>query len=257
MSMKKSFTILVLLLSLSITQALAWGVTGHRVTGWIAEKYLSKKARKELKKILRGESLAMLSTWMDEVKSDSAFDYMEEWHWATIPYGQTYEQAVKPPAGDIIMTLERVITELESKKLSREQQLFNIRILIHLVGDIHQPLHVGGRDDKGGNDVKVTWFRKDTNLHRVWDLEMIDETQLSFTELSQSLRAPTKDEMLQWQKHTVLDWAMESQSYEKAIYDIGNGRLGYHYSYRNFPTVRLRLLQAGVRLAGILNKIYG
>lgn len=255
--MKKSLIIFILVAFVSASKALAWGATGHRVTGWIAEKYLSKKARKELKKILKGESLAMLSTWMDDVKSDSAFDYMEEWHWATVPYGQTYEQSEKNPKGDIIMTLERIISELESGTLSPEQQLFNIRILVHLIGDIHQPLHVGGRDDKGGNDVKVTWFGENTNLHRVWDLEMIDGSRLSYTELAGSLPEPSQSEIQQWQKHNVRDWAAESRSYEKQVYDIGKGRLGYHYAYRNFPTVRQRLLQAGVRLAGILNRVYG
>jgi len=257
MSMKKSLIIFILVAFVSLSKALAWGATGHRVTGWIAEKYLNKKARKELRKILKGESLAMLSTWMDDVKSDSAFDYMEEWHWATVPYGQTYEQSVKNPKGDVIMTLERIIAELESGKLSPEQQIFNIRILVHLIGDIHQPLHVGGRDDRGGNDIKVTWFGDDSNLHRVWDQEMIDGSRLSYTELAGSLREPSKIEIDQWQKHNVRDWAAESRSYEKQVYDIGKGRLGYHYAYRNFPTVRQRLLQAGVRLAGILNRVYG
>lgn len=236
---------------------LAWGPTGHRVTGYIAEKYLTKKAKKAVRQILGGHSLAMVSTWMDEVRSDSTYDYMADWHWVTIPDGQTYEQAEKNPKGDIIMTLERIVAELKSKKLSPYEEAERIKILVHLVGDIHQPLHVGRGDDRGGNDIRVMWFRADSNLHRVWDSDMIDDTRLSYTELAESLLLPSDSLRKVWQKASVRDWAYESMGYRNQVYDIGNKRLGYSYSYKYFHIVQKRLLQAGVRLAGILNEIYG
>ena len=175
----------------------------------------------------------------------------------TIPYGQTYAQTEKNKNGDIIQTLDRIIAELKSKKLSAAEQAQRIKILIHLIGDIHQPLHVGGKNDKGGNDVKVMWFRADSNLHRVWDSEMIDDTRLSYSELGESLGKPSEADLKAWQKSSILDWAKESQSYESNVYNIGNGKLGYRYSYLNYHIVRHRILQAGVRLAGVLNSIYG
>lgn len=247
----------ILLLIVFSTSTFAWGPTGHRTTGWIANKYLNKKARKAIERILQGQSLAIASTWMDEVRSDSTFDYMTDWHWVTVPFGQTYDQTEKNPKGDIIQTLERVIAELKSKKLTEQEQAQRVRILIHLIGDIHQPLHVGGKNDKGGNDVKVMWFRSDSNLHRVWDSDMIDDTKLSYTELGESLTIPTDGQRKAWQLSSARDWAKESQAYEKEVYDTGNGKLGYRYSYLYFPLVRTRLLQAGVRLAGVLNEIYG
>jgi hypothetical protein len=253
----KKFLLSILLFATVAASCFGWGATGHRATGHIANKYLSKKARKEIERILKGQSLAMASTWMDEVKSDSTFDYMSDWHWVTIPYGMSYEQTVKNKNGDIIQTLERVIAELKSRKLTPEQEAQNIKILIHLIGDIHQPLHVGGRDDKGGNDVKVMWFRADSNLHRVWDSDMIDDTKLSYTELAESLIPPSEAELKAWQRASVRDWAKESQSYEKQVYDIGNGKLGYRYSYLHYHIVRHRIQQAGVRLAAVLNDIYG
>lgn len=254
--MKRSIVSLVVLICLSFT-SFGWGPTGHRATGWVAQKYLSKKARKAIDKLLAGQSLAMASTWMDEVRSDSTYNYMTDWHWVTIPFGQTYEQSEKNPNGDIIQTIERVIAELKSKKLNAQEQAQRIRILVHLIGDIHQPLHVGGKNDKGGNDVKVNWFRTESNLHRVWDSDMIDDTKLSYTELAQSLDKPTEAQLKNWQHSNVRQWATESQSYKDQVYDIDNGRLGYRYSYLYFPIVRDRLLQAGVRLAGVLNEIYG
>jgi hypothetical protein len=255
--MIKQKILLVILASTLSFNSMAWGPTGHRTTGLIAEEYLSQKAKKNLEKLLGGKSLAMLATWMDEVRSDSTFDYMTDWHWVTIPQGETYHQSKKNPNGDIIQTLDRIVAELKSKKLSPADQAQRIKILIHLIGDLHQPLHVGSRDDKGGNDVKVSWFRNESNLHRVWDSEMIDDSKLSYTELAQSLDKPNTAELKQWQNSSLLSWAVENQTYEKNVYDIGNGKLSYRYSYLNFPIIRHRLLQAGIRIAGILNSIYG
>ena len=254
--MRKNISCVLLLLAIAFHSS-AWGPTGHRVTGRVAEKHLSKKARKAIKKILGSESLAMASTWMDEIRSDSIYDYMIDWHWVTIPEGKTYEESIKNPNGDIIQTLERIVRDLKTKELSEAEQREYIRILTHLTGDIHQPLHVGGRDDRGGNNIRVMWFGTTSNLHKIWDSDMIDHSRLSYTELAESLETPTKEQVRGWQNTTFREWARESQSYNQRVYDYGDGRLGYNYAYINFPIVRQRLLQAGVRLAGILNEIYG
>ena len=125
-----------------------------------------------------------------------------------------------------------------------------------MVGDIHQPLHVGKPGDRGGNDVKVKWAGGDSNLHRVWDSEVIDGTQLSYTELAESLAKPDASKIKTLQNNNIRTWAYESMSYRKQVYNYGNGKLGYQYAYKNLPAVQERLLQAGVRLAGILNEIY-
>jgi hypothetical protein len=252
----RKITPLVIFLILPSLSALAWGPTGHRAIGKIAESYLTKSAHKALEKILHGQSLAMASTWMDEIRSDSVYDHMSDWHWVTLPAGQTYDQSEKNSKGDIIQTLEMVIAALKSKTLNEAQEEQYVKILIHLVGDIHQPLHVGSRPDKGGNDVKVMWFKTESNLHRVWDSDMIDETRLSYTELAQSLTKPTEEQYKLWTSSGVRDWAYESQTYHKEVYDYGNGKLGYRYSYLYFNSVRERLIRAGIRLASVLNEIY-
>ena len=252
----KKLAVTILLFHLVIT-AFAWGSTGHRVTGWIAEKHISKKAKKELDRILGGQSLAMASNWMDEIRSDSTYDYAEDWHFVTIPQGKTYAETKKNPNGDLIQTIERLITALKSKKLNAKDEAEYLKMLIHLIGDIHQPLHVGVEGDHGGNDIKITWFRSESNLHRVWDSEMIDDTNFSYTELAESLEKPGKDKISSWQKSSVEQWATESISYRDNVYNYGNGKLGYKYTYDNFHIVRYRLLQAGIRIAGVLNDIYG
>ena len=249
--------ILIFLGIILMTESFGWGSTGHRATGLIAEQYLSTKARKRIAKILGQESLAIVSTWMDEIRSDSTYNYTTDWHYTTVPDGSKYEDVEAKPDGKIVMMIEKITNDLKSGTLSAKHQAEYLKILVHLVGDIHQPLHVGKPGDRGGNDIKVKWAGGDSNLHRVWDSDMVDDTKLSYTELAQSLGKPDKETLKKWQQTSVRDWALESVSYRPQVYGIGNGSLGYRYSYKNMPLVRTRILQAGIRLAGLLNKIYG
>lgn len=208
-------------------------------------------------RILGGESVAMTSTWMDEIRSDTSYRYSYDWHWVTIPDGQTYEQSEKSSKGDVIEAIERIIAELKSRKFSGKEETIRVKMLIHLIGDIHQPLHVGLGPDRGGNNVKVMWFRADSNLHRVWDSDMIDDKNLSYSELADWAGKPTATDLAKWKKSSVRDWAKESVGYRKQVYDYGDGKMGYEYSYKYFDIVKLRLQQSGVRLAAVLNEIYG
>ena len=249
---------LVLLLAFLLSvEAFGWGPTGHRATGLIAEQYLTAKARKRVAEILGQESLAMVSTWMDEIRSDSTYNYAITWHYTTIPDGKKYEDVASNPDGKVVEMIEKFINDLKSRKLNKQQEVETLKMLVHLVGDIHQPLHVGKPGDRGGNDIKVKWFRNESNLHRVWDSEMIDDTRLSYTELAGSLGKPDKITVSQWQAASVRKWALEDIALRQQVYAVGNGNLGYEYSYKHFALAKHRMLQAGIRLAGVLNSIYG
>ena len=236
-----------------------WGQVGHYTTGHIAAQLLSDKAASEVERVLDGNSLAEVSVWMDDVRSDPNFRYMSPWHYCTIPEGMTYEEAGTPEEGDILWALDKVTSELKEGGLTPEQEAINLKVLVHLVGDLHQPLHVGNGTDRGGNDADVQWFGQNSNLHRVWDTQMIMGKVLSFKELADFIDDQlTQDQIEEWQSTDWYDWAIESSSLLPQVYDIPeNGRLGYEYSFHNFDTVELRLLQAGVRMAGVINDIYG
>lgn len=255
--MKRSLSIFLLLFLFS-TQAFAWGQNGHRVVGHIAEQYLNKKASRKINRLLEGNSLAEVSVWMDDIKSDDAYDHTHDWHWVTVPDSLSYEETEKNPKGDLVMKLEEVVQLLKKGNLTEAQEQEYLKYLVHLVGDLHQPLHVGTGEDAGGNRVEVKWFGDRSNLHRVWDSEMIESKNLSFTELAQFLGEPDKTQVRKWQNSSIRDWAYENLQYRPQIYDLPkNKKLGYEYMYKNFKVVEKRLLQAGVRLAGLLNEIYG
>jgi hypothetical protein len=234
-----------------------WGQIGHYVTGEIAEYHLTDKARERVNEILGNVSIPLATVWMDDIRSDPSYDYTNTWHWATIPDGMTYDEAVQEEGGDIIWALETLIARLKKGGLEPDEESEMLRLVMHMVGDIHQPLHVGTGGDRGGNDVRVQWMGQNSNLHRVWDTDIIQSLEMSYTELAREINRATPEQILAWQQSTVREWAYESMSYRERIYDLpDNMRLSYPYRFYNVDIVYTRLLQAGIRLAGILNEIY-
>ena len=238
--------------------AYGWGITGHRAVGYIASKHLTKKAQKQIFEILDGRSLAYVGSWMDEIKSDPKYDHTQPWHYCTIPDGMTYESAGTPAEGDVIVVIERLLKELESKNFTDGDEATTLKLLIHLIADVHQPLHVGNGKDRGGNGVQVSWFWRKTNLHKVWDVDMIDHKRWSATEMALEFDIAPPAMIEKWQHSDVRQWAIESKDLRDQIYTMPeNHKLGWDYIYRNWNVVELRILQAGIRLAGVLNGIYG
>ena len=127
--------------------------------------------------------------------------------------------------------------------------------MIHLVGDLHQPLHVGKSADQGGNKIQVNWMGMPTNLHRVWDEHLVLEQELSFTEMSDFLNYYEPEEIRQWQADNLMIWLQESYDLRGVAYKLGNRSLSYEYYGRCVPIINRRLRQAGIRLAGILNRL--
>ncbi len=252
------FALLILQTPSQILASPTWGVTGHRVVGLVAQNHLKKKAKRKISTVLQCNSLAEVSNWMDDIKSDTAYNHTHDWHWVTILAGETYEASRKNPKGDIIMKIEELTATLKAGGLSAAKEEEALKFLVHLVGDLHQPLHVGDRDNQGGNQVKVTWFGQNSNLHRVWDSDMIEGKQLSYSDLAGFLDEPSREQVKQWQQLSTREWAAVSQSHFPKLYDFPeNGKLGYRYSYDHFGTVQTCLMQAGIHLAGLLNEIYG
>ncbi len=236
--------------------AAAWGPTGHRVVGQIAENHLSSAARYGVECLIGPEGLAEASTWADEIRSDPAWDKATPWHYISIDDGETLETTERSPHGDVLWAIHHFSDVLRSPDASRRNKADALKLLVHFVGDVHQPLHVERRGDGGGNGVRVTWFGEPTSLHHLWDTGLIEHEKLSFTEIARFLDHPTSEQVAAWQASTPEDWVRESLALRAQVYDIGDGDLGYAYAYRELPLVKKRLLQAGVRLAGLLDRIF-
>lgn len=235
-----------------------WGATGHRVTGEIAQQHLSRKAEKAINRLLRGESLAFASTYGDEIKSDPAYRSFGPWHYVNFPFDSTYESHNKSDKGDLIRGIDTCIAKLKSKTSTDEEKVFHLKMLIHFIGDLHQPMHVGMAKDKGGNDVQVRWFNDGSNLHRVWDTNMIEDYSMSYQELADNAAVLSKAQLAEIKKGSTIDWMYESRAICKEIYQSvkPGDKLSYQYRYKYFPVVRSQLQKGGIRLAVLLNDIF-
>ena len=237
-----------------------WGQNGHRATGEIAESHLTKKARKQIENILNGKSLALVSTYADEIKSDSRFKEFGPWHYVNLPSGETkYTEQNAAPEGDLLKAIRKSVAILKDKSTSAEDREFYLKMLVHFIGDLHQPLHAGRGEDKGGNDIQVRWFNDGTNLHSVWDSKMIESYDMSYTELAANTEDLSEAEKKKIASGSFEEWMYESKALALKIYDsveVGE-KLSYRYMYDWFPVVREQLQKGGIRLAKVLNDIYG
>jgi len=242
----------------------AWGVLGHRIVGQIADSYLTKKTKKAVAAILGNESVAMSSNWPDFIKSDPSYRYLSNWHYVNIKQGMTQQQVIdlieKDTATNAYTKINWLKAELKKKELSLGDKQMYLKLIIHLVGDIHQPLHVGRPDDLGGNKIKVLWFNDPYNLHQIWDEVLIDFQQLSYTEYANAINFTTKQQRTGWQQQPMSYWFWESYQVAEQVYGDIKGteeKLGYQYNFKYKAILEAQLLKGGVHLAGILNEIFG
>jgi hypothetical protein len=247
-------------------KAICWGQLGHRIVGEIAETYLTAKTKAEIKKILGNESIAMSSNWADFIKSDSTYKYLDPWHYINFEKNLTYDQlkdVLKKDTGavkDAYSAIVFLTRQLKKKNLALDKKQTYLRLLIHIVGDIHQPLHVSPVGSTGGNDIKLQWFGQASNLHRVWDSDLIEGQQLSYTEYSTYLNHTTASQRKKLQAQPISKWLYDSYVIAQDLHielTETNPRLGYRYNYDHIKTLNEQLLKGGVHLAGLLNEIFG
>ncbi len=255
------FFLVISLLGIALT-AYCWGVTGHPVVAEITDNHLSKKAKKELKDLIGRETLAEWANWPDFIKSDTThtWDMASKWHYVNIPGNLSHDdfmKALKDLKGENLYTqIQEMMKELKDHSLSNEKRQVALRFLIHFIGDLHQPLHVGREEDQGGNKINVTWFEKPTNLHSVWDNLLVEEQQYSYTEYAKILDIASEDEENSITGSSLEDWFYESYELANKVYANvpANGKLSYRYNYIFKDDLDKQLLKGGLRLAKLLNE---
>lgn len=258
----KNFFLTMLFAVLSFN-AFGWGNIGHRVVGKIAESRLSPAALAKVHAITNKDSLADLANWPDWIKSDEAWAHAAVWHYVSIPDGQTYETIQRNPQGDIVQAIERFTNELRDPALSRQKKREAIAFLVHLMGDIHQPLHVGRAEDQGGNANKLTWFGTNTNLHEIWDEKLIEMEKMSYGDYALFVDKKEASRESVWAQAPIGVWMQESMAMRSLVYDnipalTPENTLPkyweYKYYYKVSAALNQRLLMAGVRLAALLER---
>jgi len=254
----KIYKLLPLLLIFLSTTASSLGANGHRIVAEIAQQNLKPEALKALMALTGGYPLAKLSTWPDEIKADKTWNFAKPWHYISIDDDESFHNLKRSDKGDIWSALEKFEKQLMDKSLSDEKRWQALAFYIHFIGDIHQPLHVGNRSDRGANDVKVKWFGQPSNLHRVWDSGLIENQQLSYSEYVDMLNHTSAEQNKIWQGASYLNYLEESKKLRTQAYEIGEeAELSYQYTFVHKPTIEKQMVKAGMRLAGRLNDIFG
>ena len=293
--MKRLFCSLIALGFLLLPQmAYPWGNTGHRIVGQIAQNHLSQEARAGIRELIGNQTLAQVSNWADHIKSDKQWNPSRHncgqqsekpwdtptnntcWHYFSIGDNEAIDQDsiynrkklangdTPFPSGNILLKIDQCKTVLRDKAVPKKDREIALKFLVHLMGDVVQPMHLGRANDRGGNNIKLMWmYSNKSNLHRVWDSDMINHSNLSYTEYANFLEANmTEEKKAKWGATTLLDLVADSQSLRTQVYDLEPGRdgglpvVGWNYVHDNSELLDKRLGMGGIMLAKMLNDIF-
>jgi hypothetical protein len=263
--------ILVCFVMAAASDAWAWGQEGHSIIAEIAQRRVAATTLDRIGKLLSAESgssavsLASIASWADDYKFEEAGKNTSSLHFVNIPDDQAYDQVRDCSKGCTVGAIDQYTTTLANCSASPDDRRLALKMLVHLVGDIHQPLHATDRtdaytrkDDRGGNDVPVTFFGKPSNLHEVWDTGIIMRTVFAWGSYVTRLETswfPGRD-LTSITGGSTADWANESHKFAHDVaYDApDDGTLGVRYFSKASPVVDRQLAVAGVRFARILDQ---
>ncbi|WP_042152424.1 MULTISPECIES: S1/P1 nuclease [unclassified Pseudoalteromonas] len=243
----------------------AWSQNGHRIVAKIAENHLTETTLQAILPLLEGEKLAEVSTWPDEMRSNPSDFWQKEsgkYHYVNISKASDFKPSsynISAQSGEVTDAYALILkatSVLKSPSSNLKDKRFYFKFLVHVVGDIHQPMHVGHSEDRGGNRIKVKFFGKDSNLHSLWDGLLVENQNLSFTEFAHFIDTNDKTLISKYLNSQPKDWILESFYIAQKLYDIGDANYRYNYVYEQTPVVKKRLTQGGIRLAGLLNRIF-
>jgi hypothetical protein len=262
-----------------LDQALAWGQEGHSIVAEIAQRRLSKAALREVDTLLGSElpglqgaqfALASIASWPDDYRADH-HDETRGWHFVDIHYDRDRYDAARDCMTDekygdcIVNELARARAMLSDCAKSDADRAMALKFVVHFIGDLHQPLHATtrknpdtGEDDRGGNDIEVTFLGEKSNLHKVWDTGLIMHKVYDWGEYVRQLETkwlPGKD-VAALQAGEPVQWAEDAhKAGQLVIYNFRPDRvLDEEYFRDSIAVVDRQLGLAGVRLARVLNE---
>ena len=266
---KFKFVPFLLCLLLAPLQVLGWGALGHRTVGEIADSKLSPEARALADRLLEGKTLADVASWADEIRAGDDYAGSIWYHIEKIPDGVGFLdnlRAMEPrqrQKGGVVAAILVADSMLRDPEAGPAAQADALKFLVHCVGDIHQPLHTGRPEDKGGLDTPVAWFGTPMSLHKVWDSGLLDTVHPEFADLAAEKAGATyaADLLGRFSQPTVNDamdvegWLSESLALRAAAYDPIYETNQEKYRALHLGEIDRQIYSAGIRLAHMLNAI--
>ncbi len=239
--------------------AFGWGQKGHDTVAFIAENHLTDATKAALDSLLDGKSPVYWANWLDNASHTPEYAYTKTWHYKNVDADRTYDDMPPNPAGDAILAIKSQIETLKNPATNKAEAALALKILIHVVGDMHQPMHMGHATDLGGNRTKLKYFNRDKNLHGIWDTDLLESShRWSYTEWQQQLDRLNDAEEAIVVQGDVDDWGRETIAITRDVYKFFQPGLNVSYNQIAYwaPTIEQQLLRGGLRLAHLLNGIY-
>jgi hypothetical protein len=252
--MKKSLVLVLLMVIARFNPLFAWGNKGHIVVIQVAKNQLHQSTIDSINFYLNGMQWETASIWMNDVKKSGNYDYMLPWHTIILPRDRTYVSTESP---NVMNRIEYCLSVIKSRALYPRQEVTNaIMVLIHLVGDLHEPLNCGYPEDKGGKRAEVDFFGRKTSLYKVWETEIIDVKNIDQWDGAQINLALTKKEIANMKYGNIRDWMDESRSILDSVYAFKDGTISNEYLAKNKIVISKQLVKAGMRLANLLSSCF-
>lgn len=254
----KQFILSAAMFCLSIT-AFGWGQKGHDTVTFIAEQHMTPATKAAVDSILDGKSIVYWANWLDNASHTPEYAYSKTWHYKNVDADRTYDDMPANPAGDAVTAIKSQLEILGNPATSKADAQLAMKILVHVVGDLHQPMHMGHATDLGGNRTKVKYFNRDTNLHSIWDTNLVESAhKWSYTEWQQQIDRLNEAEEALVVQGSVDDWAREVIAITRDVYNFFQPGINVSYNQVAYwtPTIEQQLLRGGLRLAHLLNTLY-
>jgi hypothetical protein len=247
----KHAVLVLLLCCMALARSFAWGVQGHEVIADLAWQGLQPMARQEVARLLAlepGQTLGSIASWADVTRSVST----SAWHYVNFPRGTcSYVPQRDCSDGNCVVAAIEQQRDIFASNASDADRLRALKYLVHFVGDVHQPLHAGYADDRGGNQFQLRILMRGSNLHALWVSGLLHQMDLDNATLESVLQSlvPTQDG---------LDLRAQQMAQESCrivampdFYPVDGVNVAYVQRFT--PVLQRRLALAGARLAGILN----
>lgn len=240
--------------------AQAWGPSAHRIAAEVMGDFLCTAARDEVEAMTRDMPLAELVVWPDGIRDTPTWAHTRDWHYMNVPDDLPVQADTRPESGRILAAIRDNLALLPEGRTDPQRRRQALAFVLHLVVDLHQPLHVGRAGDRGGNSVRVQFDGRETSLHRLWDSGLLYSIGLRTEDHASAVRALAVGAGAHWAQGTLEDWADESRRLRPWVYDFDARRQVPVISRRYAETGRqltvLRLAQGSVRSAQLLNAVW-
>lgn len=237
----------------------AWSQKGHDTTAAIAEAHLTPAASAAVDSIFDGRSMVYWSNWLDNASHTPEYAYSKTWHYCNVDDNERFDTRRIAPDGDALSALRYNIGILADSLRSKDDKALALKMVVHIMGDMHQPMHMGRKADLGGNRVKVKHFGKDSNLHAVWDGSILESGhRWSYSEWRDQLDRATPMEQAIICSGNLDDWARHTYEIAQEVYKAfpDGQQISYGHVAKWTPVIEEQLLKAGLRLAHLLNTIF-